>query len=48
MRPASCGLTITSLPVTMPVSGMSLPRGVVVKYKISATTNNTAYKHKKF
>ena len=29
MRPVICGLTITSLPSTTPISGMSVPRGVV-------------------
>src|SRR3981081_1098103 len=48
MRPATCGLTITSLPATMPVSKMSLPRGVVVKYKISATTNSAPTNTKNF
>ena len=28
MRPVICGLTITSLPSTIPINGMSLPRGV--------------------
>ncbi len=29
IRPLICGLTITSLPSTMPVRGISLPRGIV-------------------
>ena len=46
MRPAICEATITSLPVTIPVSGISFPRGVVVRYTITEMANNTPTKTK--
>jgi hypothetical protein len=46
MRPAICELTITSLPVAMPVRGISFHRGVVVRYTTAARANNTPTKTK--
>ncbi len=46
MRPAICELTITSLPVTIPVSGISFPRGVVVRYTTTEMANSTPTKTK--
>jgi hypothetical protein len=41
MRLANCELTITSLPVTIPVSGIYLPLGVVDGYTTTEMANST-------
>src|SRR5271166_2320151 len=48
MRPAICELTITSLPVTIPVSGISFPLGVVVRYTTTEMAKSTPTKTKNF
>src|SRR6202035_5709813 len=46
MRPAICELTITSFPVTIPVSGISFSLGVVARYTTTEMANSTPTKTK--
>ncbi len=48
MRPASCGLTITSVPVTIPVNGISLPRWRRREVGHQRNDEQRAHENKKF